>query len=62
MEEEIDKKVEKMRNTNIKRLGKGKCQVTQGSYFSEILVDLERVGDHCLNIAKLVKKYPITKE
>lgn len=61
LEEQVDDMVESMRNTNIKRLSKGKCEATQGLYFSEILVDLERVSDHCLNIAKSVKKYPINK-
>ena len=59
LEDQIDNLVDKMRNTNIKRLSKGKCEVTQGSYFNEILVDLERVGDHCLNIAKAVRRYPV---
>ena len=48
-----------MRNSNIKRLGKMKCEATQGLYFSEILVDLERIADHSLNIAQAAKKFPI---
>ena len=61
LEEKIDHMVERLRNNNIKRLSKGKCEATQGLYFNEILVDLERVGDHCQNIAKLVKRYPVRK-
>lgn len=59
MENDIDDMVEKMRNTNIKRLSKMKCEATQGLYFSEILVDLERVADHSLNIAQAAKKFDI---
>ena len=59
LEADIDEMVDKMRNSNIKRLGKMKCEATQGLYFSEILVDLERIADHSLNIAQAAKKFPI---
>ena len=61
MEEGIDDMVAKMRNSNIKRINKQKCGATEGLYFTEILVDLERIGDHSMNIAKSVKKYPVFK-
>lgn len=57
LEADIDDMVEKMRNSNIKRLAKMKCEANQGLFYSEILVDLERVADHCLNIAQAAKKY-----
>ena len=62
MEDSIDRMVDKMRASNTKRLSKHKCQATQGLYFSEILVDLERVADHALNIAQGAKKYDIYDE
>lgn len=34
-----------------KRLRKGKCSVDTGLIFADIIVDLERIGDHCSNIA-----------
>ena len=61
MEEDIDDMVAKMRNSNIKRINKSKCGATEGLYFTEILVDLERIGDHSMNIAKSVKKFPIVR-
>ncbi|MBR6229575.1 MAG: Na/Pi cotransporter family protein [Eubacterium sp.] len=61
MEEDIDDMVAKMRNSNIKRINKAKCGATEGLYFTEILVDLERIGDHSMNIAKSVKKYPVVR-
>ena len=51
-----------MRASNSKRLGKMKCEAVQGLYFNEILVDLERVADHSLNIAQAAKKYEIYDE
>lgn len=62
LEDNIDKMVDKMRASNTKRLSKHKCQATQGLYFNEILVDLERVADHSLNIAQAAKKYEIYDE
>ncbi|MCR4606003.1 MAG: Na/Pi cotransporter family protein [Eubacterium sp.] len=61
MEEDIDEMVAKMRNSNIKRINKQKCGATEGLYFTEILVDLERIADHSMNIAKSVKKFPVNK-
>ena len=61
MEEDIDDMVDKMRNSNIKRINKSKCGATEGLYFTEILVDLERIADHSMNIAKSVKKFPVVK-
>ena len=61
MEEDIDDMVAKMRNSNIKRINKSKCGATEGLFFTEILVDLERIGDHSMNIAKSVKKFPVVR-
>lgn len=60
LEADIDEMVDKMRNSNIKRLAKMKCEANQGLFYSEILVDLERVADHCLNIAQAAKKYAMS--
>ena len=62
LEDSIDGMVEKMRNSNIKRLGKMKCEATQGLFYSEILVDLERVADHALNIAQAAQKYQVVPD
>lgn len=62
LEADIDKMVDKMRASNSKRLSKMKCEATLGLFFNEILVDLERVADHSLNIAQAAKKYDIYDE
>ena len=62
MEDGIDALVEKMRNSNIKRLAKMKCEATLGLFYSEILIDLERVADHALNIAQAAKKFKVLED
>lgn len=62
LEDQIDLMVDKMRNGNVKRLGKLKCEATLGLYYNEILVDLERVADHALNIAQAAQKYEIVTD
>lgn len=62
LEADIDKMVDKLRASNSKRLSKMKCEATLGLFFNEILVDLERVADHSLNIAQAAKKYDIYDE
>lgn len=52
MEENIDLTVEQYKTNNIKRLNGSSCQSKLGLIYAEILVDLERVADHSLNIAQ----------
>ena len=51
LEEVIDKLKEKYRSNHIKRLQRGDCTIDAGFVWSDILTDLERVSDHCSNIA-----------
>ncbi len=54
LEETIDHMCEKLRSRHIKRLKTGKCSVEYGLIFVEILSDIERISDHCSNIANRV--------
>lgn len=54
LEELIDRLKEKMRSRHIKRLQKGECSIGAGFVLSDLLTDLERVADHCSNIALCV--------
>ena len=54
LEEVIDKIINKMRDSHIIRLQKGHCTIENGFYWSDILNDIERVSDHCSNIAASV--------
>lgn len=51
LEEVIDGLIEEMKFHHIERLQKGECDVQRGYVFNDILTDLERVSDHCSNIA-----------
>lgn len=51
LEEVIDDIKEAMRSRHIKRLQKGGCGLDVGFIWSDLLTNLERVSDHCLNIA-----------
>ena len=42
---------EKLKNRHVKRLQTGECTIEMGFVFSDLLTNLERVSDHCSNIA-----------
>ncbi len=54
LEQVIDKLKEKMRIHHILRLQQGSCSLETGFIWSDLLTALERVGDHCSNIAGAV--------
>ena len=47
----IDGLTRKIKKKHIKRLKKGKCTIELGLIFEDILINLERVSDHCSNVA-----------
>ena len=51
LEQVIDDLKEKMRLHHILRLQQGSCSIETGFIWSDLLTALERVGDHCSNIA-----------
>ncbi len=40
-----------MKDSHIRRLREGRCNLESGFAFDEILTDLERISDHCSNLA-----------
>ena len=54
LEQVIDILKEKMRTSHILRLQNGACSINVGFVWSDILTNLERVSDHCSNIAGCV--------
>lgn len=54
LEQVIDQLKEQMRTNHIMRLKNGDCSVETGFVLSDILTNLERVSDHCSNIAGCV--------
>lgn len=51
LEEVIDTLSKKVKENHIKRLQKGKCSIEMGFILEDILTGLERVSDHCSNVA-----------
>ena len=54
LEQVIDAMKEQMRTNHIMRLKNGDCGVETGFVLSDLLTNLERVSDHCSNIAGCV--------
>ena len=51
LEQLIDELKDTLRNNHITRLKAGECSIEAGFVWSDILTNLERVADHCENIA-----------
>ena len=51
LEDIIDDLKEKLRGAHILRMQQGKCSIEAGFVWSDLLTNLERVSDHCSNIA-----------
>ena len=54
LEQVVDALKEQLRNRHILRLQKGECTIELGFVWSDLLTSLERVADHCSNIAGCV--------
>ncbi len=54
LEQVIDDLKEQMRTRHILRLQQGSCNIETGFIWSDLLTNLERIGDHCSNIAGCV--------
>lgn len=54
LENKIDELKSELRTNHIDRLQQGECDIITGFVWSDLLTDLERIGDHCLNIASYI--------
>lgn len=54
LEQVIDGLKEQLRTRHILRLQQGDCSIETGFIWSDLLTSLERIGDHCSNIAGCV--------
>ncbi len=54
LEQVVDSLKNQLRSRHILRLKKGECSIEAGFVWSDILTNLERVADHCSNIAGCV--------
>lgn len=57
LEQVIDEVQQALKDRHIERLRKGKCTVDAAFPFVEALTDLERISDHCSNVALAVLTY-----
>lgn len=51
LEELIDGLCDEMKLHHVQRIQAGECTLTQGFVFNDLLTNLERIADHCSNIA-----------
>lgn len=51
LEEVVDRLVEELKSTQIDRAKNGICNIEMGINFLDILTNVERISDHCSNIA-----------
>ena len=54
LEQIVDDLKEACRSSHIRRLQKGSCSIESGFVWLDVLTDLERIADHCANIAASV--------
>lgn len=55
MEERLDGMEETLRHAHILRLNEGACNPSAGVVFIDLVSNLERIGDHAHNVAKIVE-------
>ena len=54
LEQVIDRICLKMKERHAARLQKGKCTISHGYVFNDLIADFERVSDHCSNIGIVI--------
>ncbi|WP_150845888.1 MULTISPECIES: Na/Pi symporter [unclassified Clostridium] len=54
IEERIDSLEKELRASHIKRLNTGVCNAVVGTIFLDLISNLERIGDHSVNIAEII--------
>jgi len=55
-EKEIDRAVKQARENHLNRFYKGACLAMAGPIFNDMLVNFERISDHCMNIAEYAEQ------
>ncbi|WP_346937040.1 Na/Pi cotransporter family protein [Clostridium sp.] len=56
IEGEIDSLEKSLKSSHIRRLNTGICSATVGAMFLDIISNLERIGDHAVNIAEILSE------
>ncbi len=61
IEEVVDLMRDDLRARHIERLKAGSCTVELGTQFLELLINLERISDHCSNVALIILRQTAPK-
>lgn len=56
LENQIDESYKRLRKEYIKKVESGKFQVRSGVYYSDLIAELERIGDHVIGVTESLKK------
>lgn len=59
LEEVVDRLVEELKSVHIERAKIGACNIENGVYFLDFLTNVERISDHCSNIAIYLIAYNV---
>ena len=54
LEDVIDRLRNDLKNRHIKRMQEGRCSVDQGFVFTDYITALEKISDHCANVAAAI--------
>lgn len=54
LEDIIDRLRNDLKNRHIKRMQEGRCSVNQGFVFTDYITALEKISDHCANVAAAI--------
>ncbi|WP_040210118.1 Na/Pi cotransporter family protein [Clostridium polynesiense] len=61
LESKVDECQKEYRESHIRRLNEGKCNAYSGALYIDVLSNLERIGDHSVNIAESVLNNNVTE-
>ena len=62
LEEVVDLIADTLKNRHVERLKGGKCTVELGTQFLELVINLERMSDHCSNVALRIIRQTASKD
>lgn len=54
LEDVVDRLRTELKNRHIKRMQEGRCSVDQGFVFTDYITALEKIADHCANVAAAI--------
>ncbi len=62
LEEVVDLMADTLKNRHVERLKLGECTIELGTQFLELLINLERISDHCSNVALRILRQTSSKD